>query len=214
MLKEIQIWKLNPSDVKNIILYGVLTFYIVKNCMKMKNIIKQRSRYASNFLIEYLPSLNLKLKMANLHMLISIVYALTYLSYSIFYRLFLQFYLSETIHLLLISYIDTLGLFFYIFLYRPRNFPLYFNVYLDNLPDSEEVRFNIYKIKLNSKDPLLFSNDQSSFIFPFSGQPLNKKEIKDFQSNNSNVIIINPIFIDEAGESFQIISNLGIGQKS
>jgi len=93
------------------------------------------------------------------------------------------------------SYIDTFGLLSFVFIFRPRLLPSYFEVFYDEYTNNNQIndldhKFNIYKIKLDTRDGGVMNTAESTYfeVYPSKkGQKL--KLFKD-----SPVIIINPYF--------------------
>ena len=160
-----KVWVLNISELKNFVLFLVLTFVTVRNINKNIAVLKRKYNYALNLLQDYADGISEKIKL------------LKYLKYEVFS--YLPFYLliviinkffsseyDNPIVLLFIYLIPDFALeFLFMFLMRPKIVPVFFNIdlgdmfnevegntYICDLPNYDEFNDNNVKENINYDD--------------------------------------------------------------
>ena len=157
-----RLWVLNISEVKNLLLFLILTFSTVRNINKNLSILKRKYNYALTLLQEYADGISEKIKL------------LKYLKYDVFCYLPLylliviinKFLLSEYDNPIILLFIylipDFILEFLFMILLRPKIVPIFFsidlgdmfnevegNTYICQLPNFEEFNEDNVKEKIN-----------------------------------------------------------------
>ena len=126
--------------------------------------------------------------------------------------------------MIILSYVNTFGFLMFAFIYYPRNLPNYFSVYYDEARSFQEIKFNIYGVKLGYNSLAISEGDLEinkcetylSCIVPISGDKISKKEIKEIKENKSiPVVIVNPIFENEINKNeMNLLNHIYLGLRS
>jgi hypothetical protein len=189
-------------------------------CKKSKNLITRRFIYAINFSREYYPSLKLKLHMMNMQMFFTTTYVVIYIGVLILNKTFLFNIFTKEVSMIISFVVDTIGLMFYLFIYRPRKFPEYFTVYYDDLTfeNQNEIKMNSYCLTMDTGDFNLKSNSKMTYNFWINSLKLNKKEKTEIVKNIScPIMIINPFengYYSPREKYFTIMDKLSVGLRS
>ena len=169
---------LNISEVKNLLLFLILTFSTVRNINKNLSILKRKYNYALTLLQEYADGISEKIKL------------LKYLKYDVFCYLPLylliviinKFLLSEYDNPIILLFIylipDFILEFLFMILLRPKIVPIFFSIDLGDM--FNEVEGNTYICQLPNFDE--FNDD-------------NVKEKIDYNKNDYNENEIMPIIV-------------------
>ena len=173
-----RLWVLNISEVKNLLLFLILTFSTVRNINKNLSILKRKYNYALTLLQDYADGISEKIKL------------LKYLKYDVFCYLPLylliviinKFLLSEYDNPIILLFIylipDFILEFLFMILLRPKIVPIFFSIDLGDM--FNEVEGNTYICQLPNFDE--FNDD-------------NIKEKIDYNKNDYNENEIMPIIV-------------------
>jgi hypothetical protein len=153
-----------------------------------------------------------------------LIYSALYIFVILFNRTIIQNLISSQLKMIILSYVNTFGFLMFAFIYYPRKLPSYFAVYYDEEGSFQEIKFNIYGVKLGfnslaiSEGDLEMNNGGSylSCNVPISGDKISKKEIKEIKENKSiPVVIVNPIFENEINKNeMNLLNHVYLGLRS
>ena len=171
-----KLWVLNISEVKNTILFLVLTFSTVRNINKNLAILKRKYNYALTLLQDYADGISEKIKLLKYLKYEVFCYLPLYLLIVIINRFLLSEYDNPIILLFIYLIPDFFLEFLFMFLLRPKIVPIFFSIDLGDM--FNEVEGNTYVCQLPSYDE--FNDD-------------NVKEKINFVNYNDNEIM--PIIV-------------------
>jgi len=155
----------------------------------------------------------------NMQIIFTIIYVLIYIGILILNKTFLFNILTREVSMIITFIVDTIGLMFYLVIYRPRKFPEYFTVYYDDvsIENHNELKMNSYCLSLDTGDFNLKSNSKVTYSVWINSVKLDKKEKNYIEKNlSSPIMIINPFENDYSSseKKFAIIDKLSIGLRS
>ena len=168
-----RLWVLNISEVKNLLLFLILTFSTVRNINKNLSILKRKYNYALTLLQEYADGISEKIKL------------LKYLKYDVFCYLPLylliviinKFLLSEYDNPIILLFIylipDFILEFLFMILLRPKIVPIFFSIDLGDM--FNEVEGNTYICQLPNFDE--FNEDNVKEKINYNINDYNEDEI-------------------------------------
>ena len=168
-----RLWVLNISEVKNLLLFLILTFSTVRNINKNLSILKRKYNYALTLLQEYADGISEKIKL------------LKYLKYDVFCYLPLylliviinKFLLSEYDNPIILLFIylipDFILEFLFMILLRPKIVPIFFSIDLGDM--FNEVEGNTYICQLPNFDE--FNDDNVKEKINYNKNDYNEDEI-------------------------------------
>jgi hypothetical protein len=168
-----RLWVLNISEVKNLLLFLILTFSTVRNINKNLSILKRKYNYALTLLQEYADGISEKIKL------------LKYLKYDVFCYLPLylliviinKFLLSEYDNPIILLFIylipDFILEFLFMILLRPKIVPIFFSIDLGDM--FNEVEGNTYICQLPNFDE--FNEDNVKEKINYNKNDYNEDEI-------------------------------------
>ena len=169
------LWILLISELKNIVLYIVMTYLTQRNINKNLNVLKRKYTYALELLPAYADGINEKIKLLTSLKYQIFSYIPIYLLILIFSKIFLIDYNDNPVILLYIYSIpDFLLEFEFIYLMRPKIVPLYYNIDLGDIFNEEES--NTYICDLPK--------------FEYFNDTLINDEIKEVYQLNENIPIL------------------------
>ena len=168
-----KLWVLNISEVKNFVLFLVLTFCTVRNINKNLLILKRKYNYALALLPDYANGISEKIKLIKYLKYEVFCYLPFYLLIVIINKFLLSEYDNPIILLFIYLIPDFLLEFSFVILMRPKIVPIFFNIdlgdmfnevegntYICVLPNFDE--FNDGKVKEN----INFDNYKENEIMP------------------------------------------------
>ena len=190
-----KLWVLYLSEIKNVIVFGILTFLTIKNINKNMVVLKRKYNYALTLLQAYADGINEKIKL------------LTYLKYEvlfflplyIFFIIINKLFLSDYDNPILLLYIylipDLLLEFAFVYIMRPKIVPEYYSLdlgdmfneaeghtYLCSLPKydefNEEKMIEDIKYKINfdeEKIPIVILGPETTIDSTFIGEDDNDR---------------------------------------
>ena len=171
------IWIFHLSEIKNILLYGFLSFFSIKNINKNIDILKRKYNYALLLLPEYTEGILAKIRLLSKLRIMIISYLPIFFIILIIQKLFLEEYDSSL--LLIYDYLipDFILEFIFVFLMRPKIVPDFYNVDLGDI--FNEIEGTTYKCSLSKFDERF--EDNRSF-----------KSHKKYLDEETPIIIIGP----------------------
>ena len=191
------LWVFHITEIKNLLVYAILTYFILKNIKKNLNKLTRKYNYALSMIPDFVDGILLKMKLiSNLKKGI-ISYLPLYILILLIHKIFLFDYDSSL--LLIYDYLipDILLEFFFVFLMRPKIVPDFYNVDLGDIFNEDEgitykcvlpkfderLEIDNVDIKINKKDS---ETDEIPIIIigPFSE---NIDSINNnYENNNEN----------------------------
>ena len=193
-----KLWVLYISEIKNIILFGILTFLTIRSINKNMSLLLRKYNYAIALLAAYADGISEKMKLLQ-----GLKYeVISYLPFFILTIIFNKLLLSDYDNPILLLYIylipDLLLEFFFIFLMRPKVVPNYYSIdlgdmfneieghtYLCDLPKYDE--FNEEIMIEDMKDNLEFNEEGSIPIVVFGPEKTkNNSFIEDDDDSNKS----------------------------
>jgi hypothetical protein len=193
-----KLWVLYISEIKNIILFGILTFLTIRSINKNMSLLLRKYNYAIALLAAYADGISEKMKLLQ-----GLKYeVISYLPFFILTIIFNKLLLSDYDNPILLLYIylipDLLLEFFFIFLMRPKVVPNYYSIdlgdmfneieghtYLCALPKYDE--FNEEIMIEDMKDNLEFNEEGSIPIVVFGPEKTkNNSFIEDDDDSNKS----------------------------
>ena len=152
-----KLWVFHITDIKNFILYFFLTFLIVRNINKNKNILNRKYNYALTLLPDYVDGILTKIKLlANLKTFV-LCYIPLYIIILLIHKLFLNDYDSSLLLIYNFLIPDFILEFLFVFLMRPKVVPAFYDVDLGDM--FNETEGSTFKCKLPNFDDR-FDNDE------------------------------------------------------
>ena len=132
-----RLWVLNVSEIKNMIIYGLLSLLTLRNVNKNLKVLERKYNYALTLLQAYADGINEKLKILK-HLKYEISsYLPTYIFLIIINKTILSDYDNPIILLYIYLIPDFLFEFAFIHLMRPKLVPLYYSVDLGDMFNEE-----------------------------------------------------------------------------
>jgi len=193
-----KLWVLYISEIKNIILFGILTFLTIRSINKNMSLLLRKYNYAIALLAAYADGISEKMKLLQ-----GLKYeVISYLPFFILTIIFNKLLLSDYDNPILLLYIylipDLLLEFFFIFLMRPKVVPNYYSIdlgdmfneieghtYLCALPKYDE--FNEETMVEDMKDNIEFNKEGSIPIVVFGPEKTkNNSFIEDDDDSNKS----------------------------
>jgi hypothetical protein len=194
-----KLWVLYLSEIKNIILFGILTLLTIKNINKNMVVLKRKYNYALTLLEAYADGIHEKIKL------------LTYLKYEVMcflplYVLFIiinKLCLSDYDNPILLLYIylipDLLLEFVFVYLMRPKVVPAYYSVDLGDMFNEEEGstylcvlpkydEFNEEQMVEDIKDKINFYDENIPIIIFGPEKTVNNSLFEEDASDRSGYI--------------------------
>jgi hypothetical protein len=190
--------------LKNLLIYSILSGITVYKGRQSYLFLKRKYVYARMLASEFIPSLRLKVSMMFFHILLAITYTLGYITMVLIQKISFGDYANEIMSLVLNHHLELLILILFLFIYRPRKFPEFFNLSYETFEIEQINNGDIYKCLVPSLQKLCKYKTSDSTEFTFIDK-LAKNE-KKFVKNEQNlpILVINPIFHDEiAGKNIE-----------
>ena len=173
------IFRINLSEIKNLIFYSIIIFVMCKKLKKNINFLQLKIHYASIISPEYISSLNYKIKLVKTLRIIYISYLILYLFIIALEKTIFYEYDESTFESYNYMALDALFLYSIITLFWPKDLPDFYNINLGDSLEGDEG--NIYKYKLPK-----YSEVNSLTL------NLTKKEIESCKKGDYPILIIGP----------------------
>jgi len=181
------------SEIKNFIFYGFLIYYLYTKIKKNMEILKRKIQYCLLFSREYIPALVLKLYMMKELLKCLIYYYILFILLVFVHKLFFLKYNTNYFLIFQYHYLDTLLMVAFLIIFRPRQFPQFFNT---NFGDDTGTIPNVYQIKKNKLKNMYNKNVNFGFE-----QNVNEKDLKAINKKKIPIIILNPIDIKKFNQN-------------
>jgi hypothetical protein len=175
------------SEIKNIIFYSFLIYFLYIKIKKNIEILKRKIQYCLFFSREYISALVLKLNMMKDLLMCLICFYIMYILLIFIHKIFFLKYNTDYFLIFQYHYLDTLLMIAFLVIFRPRQFPEFFNA---NFGDDTGTFPNVYQIKNKNLKKLCDKNVNFGFE-----KKATEKDLKNSMKKNIPLIILNPIDI-------------------
>jgi hypothetical protein len=145
-----KLWVLYLSEIKNIILFGILTFLTLKNINKNMVVLKRKYNYALTLLQAYADGINEKIKLIKYLKYEVLCFLPLYIFFIILNKLSLSDYDNPILLLYIYLIPDLLLEFAFVYIMRPKIVPEYFSLDLGDM--FNEVEGHTYLCALPKYD--------------------------------------------------------------
>ena len=175
------------SEIKNIIFYSFLIYFLFSKIKKNIETLNRKIQYCLFFSREYISALVLKIQMIKDLLKCLICFYISYILLIFIHKIFFLKYNTEYFLIFQYHYLDTLLMVAFLIIFRPRQFPEFFNA---NFGDDTGTLPNVYQIKTKNLKNLCDKNVNFGFE-----NNVKEKDLKNNKKKNIPLIILNPVDI-------------------